>query len=1206
MVHVSASLPFSFFPRLFLSQPRGTRSIWICRATQEACLPASHSRAVSGASLPFFRPAFAHIVPPLSLSLSARSSDSLSRVRPGLASGSLLCAKMETTLNGGGRAPSAVFHPSTSAPAICFPKRHASFSCYDGASGTSPSTTSGGSAGDLGAPVSRSLLGGRPVGKLGDSTLFGTVDLTATSEFRPMSQKYAAQYEEVKQILAQRGDLSKRVISANADAYYNHLGLNEYYFQTATAQTVASNLACVIAAKILNEFSHTDYFPQIQQERDGEVFLLARASLRNRKASQNFQVEREIEKKFLGLSGKTTPYRMQCYRSSGSFFDDPADENERLRTYFLQQPEYCAETTKDGVDPSETDLSKLLDVYFFANKRNTATAEIYRRLNEEVVRDSSGQNLFINVVPRGTGYRMDLAFRRGLHTKEFFSRLGDSVTMWGFYSQRKYVEPLANGVSIITTFIEELPEDQLTDFPEMSMSRRVELLVKAIRMQYIMQPCKFTELAQERRLTVHEAAYAWAVSKFIVHFSGTVGPAFGAIEKMVKHFGSATHLSHQELYELRTRLKLPPFSEDTVLKVVDSHPDMIKRLYEEFQEMHHPRAYAERGHVLKNWEEETSLKRDIQCLDSPDAPPILLKFRLFNKHIVRTNFWKDVKQALAFRMDTSFLPEADYPERPYAILFTVGTNFTGFHARFADVARGGVRVVQSFTTQSYQRNRDTAFDEVYKLASTQNLKNKDIPEGGSKGVILLSKTDSRDEANALTKSAFKAYIDSMLDVLLTDPRVVDRLGKEEVCFLGPDEHTGTGGLMDWAAMRAKERNAWFWKAFTTGKLPAMGGIPHDTYGMTTASIETYIHGILEKKNLKEEEVTRQLVGGPDGDLGSNALLKSNTKTTSIVDGSGVLHDPEGLDINELRRLAKRRFEGLQTSAMLYDEKLLSPMGFKVSQDDRDVVLPDGTAVASGFEFRGRFHLDPRGSADLFNPCGGRPASVTPFNVDKMFDEKGKPRFKFIVEGANVFITDEARRMLEERGVILFKDASTNKGGVTSSSHEVLAALAMTDEEFAEHMQVTDPSNPPAFYQTYVRQVMERIRENARLEFNALWEESLRTGKPRCDLTDVLSAKILRLNQDIHKSDSLWQDDELVSCVLLKALPDVLVPGLMSIETLRQRVPESYLQAIFQCFLASRFYYSQQFTDNLSAFAFFDYVRHLKDSQRSSTMKREDN
>lgn len=178
---------------------------------------------------------------------------------------------------------------------------------------------------------------------------------------------------------------------------------------------------------------------------------------------------------------------------------------------------------------------------------------------------------------------------------------------------------------------------------------------------------------------------------------------------------------------------------------------------------------------------------------------------------------------------------------------------------------------------------------------------------------------------------------SMLDVLLPDERIVDRLsGREEVIFLGPDEHTGTGGLMDWAAKRARERNAWFWKAFTTGKLPEMGGVPHDTYGMTTASIETYIHGVLEKEGLKEEDVTRHLVGGPDGDLGSNAILKSNTRTTTIVDGSGVLHDPKGLDIDELRRLAKRRFEKLPTSAMEYNSKLLSPQGFKVSQDDRDV------------------------------------------------------------------------------------------------------------------------------------------------------------------------------------------------------------------------------------------------------------------------------
>ena len=45
----------------------------------------------------------------------------------------------------------------------------------------------------------------------------------------------------------------------------------------------------------------------------------------------------------------------------------------------------------------------------------------------------------------------------------------------------------------------------------------------------------------------------------------------------------------------------------------------------------------------------------------------------------------------------------------------------------------------------------------------------------------------------------------------------------------------------------------------------------------------------------------------------------------------------------------------------------------------------------------------------------------------MFDEEGKPKFKYIVEGANLFFTQDARLQLEKAGVILFKDASANKG-----------------------------------------------------------------------------------------------------------------------------------------------------------------------------------
>ncbi len=44
--------------------------------------------------------------------------------------------------------------------------------------------------------------------------------------------------------------------------------------------------------------------------------------------------------------------------------------------------------------------------------------------------------------------------------------------------------------------------------------------------------------------------------------------------------------------------------------------------------------------------------------------------------------------------------------------------------------------------------------------------------------------------------------------------------------------------------------------------------------------------------------------------------------------------------------------------------------------------------------------------------------------------------RYVVEGANLFLTQDARLQLEKAGVILYKDASANKGGVTSSSLEV--------------------------------------------------------------------------------------------------------------------------------------------------------------------------
>jgi len=59
-------------------------------------------------------------------------------------------------------------------------------------------------------------------------------------------------------------------------------------------------------------------------------------------------------------------------------------------------------------------------------------------------------------------------------------------------------------------------------------------------------------------------------------------------------------------------------------------------------------------------------------------------------------------------------------------------------------------------------------------------------------------------------------------------------------------------------------------------------------------------------NLKQSDCTKFLTGGPDGDLGSNEVLMGEEKIVGIVDGSGVLVDPNGLERKALLELVKNR------------------------------------------------------------------------------------------------------------------------------------------------------------------------------------------------------------------------------------------------------------------------------------------------------------
>ena len=177
-------------------------------------------------------------------------------------------------------------------------------------------------------------------------------------------------------------------------------------------------------------------------------------------------------------------------------------------------------------------------------------------------------------------------------------------------------------------------------------------------------------------------------------------------------------------------------------------------------------------------------------------------------------------------------------------------------------------------------------------------------------------------------------------------------------------------------MHARERGAeaW-WKSFATGKsAETLGGVPHDAYGMTSLSIRQYVLGIYKQLGLREKDITKVQTGGPGAcsramscvllhlaDTGSTGrrgpwiqyvspraslvgimpdmstvdeILLSSDKTVAVIDGSGVLADPVGINREELIRLAK-----LRIPVANFDKSKLSKDGYLVRVEDQDFKLP---------------------------------------------------------------------------------------------------------------------------------------------------------------------------------------------------------------------------------------------------------------------------
>ncbi|MCM8756970.1 MAG: NAD-glutamate dehydrogenase, partial [Candidatus Omnitrophica bacterium] len=599
----------------------------------------------------------------------------------------------------------------------------------------------------------------------------------------------------------------------------------------------------------------------------------------------------------------------------------------------------------------------------------------------------------------------------------------------------------------------------------------------------------------------------------------------------------------------------------------------------------------------------------------------------FLTHLVsctfRTNFYKPGKRSFSFWLSSEVLDPTVFPGKVYSVILVVGFHAAGTHMRAGEIARGGLRLIRATPT-----NYENVLDEMpllnYALGPVaQRLKHKDIAEDGAKGVIVPDPEYTGDGQEVILD-----YGEGIFDLIQPHQKVVDYLKREELIFFGPDE--GTASFMDLLAERGRARGYRHWRTISSGKSI---GLPHDAYGltadgklfglhsygkkgtgleiegemvtvtqepkeilrhltaginysgMTTTGILACLRTLIKHLSWKEENLNLMMTGGPDGDLGSNLILSFQGRICLIVDSGAVLFDPEGLDKEELAKLALARHTLPRLNSLAYPERKLSRGGFKIPRQPQSYSLPDGSKVEDGSFFHRNVLFDlalrpwlEKAGINVFIPCGGFKDTINAGNVSAFLSLF--PQLRFIVEGANVFFDETSRDFIARNSAILqIRDFSANKGGVTCSSlAEVLPAFLLGDDY--EKALLKDSFTRAAF----VREILEIIRKNCEAETRVLLGLHEKTGQSLPSLSLQTSQWLLTLQDHLYsKMEILLSERGLVEKVVGTYVPQVLLQMVgisRAVKTLSCPDLVAYRNALI--------------TKKLASLALYRYAQHWQD------------
>jgi len=632
------------------------------------------------------------------------------------------------------------------------------------------------------------------------------------------------------------------------------------------------------------------------------------------------------------------------------------------------------------------------------------------------------------------------------------------------------------------------------------------------------------------------------------------------------------HKKRKAIVKTTGDLKRSAFSLEDIQKAFIKNPHSTKMLIQFFhKKFKNSDIEVNANDILKNIREESQRRVFQGAINTINAVKI-------------TNFYESDRESVVFLRDPNIAFEnlGYEPEIVPSNLIVMNDDLFHFYRvgyGKGIVDRGGVRIKIARSAEQERLFKQQALAECVDLAYTQNLKNKDINQAGAKGVMVVR--FGADPDRALKRFA-KAIIQLAMQ---SEPHMPIELGPDENF---KDEYT------IYITQLAKKMGYKYANTIMSGKPDILGGIGHKFYGVTTHGIKAAQDAYIEEKNLDPKKMTKAMSGGVQGDLAGNEIKKSQIENVVLnMDESAIVYDPHIINREEHLRLVNDGKKKLQD----FDEKQLSEDGFKIKINDfpQTHKINGKEITLTGREWAEK--ILGMIQADVFVPCGGARNTITRDNWKKLLlTEDGKPRYKAIFEGANVYIEEDVYVEIERAGITVYRDLSANKGGVITSDNEISAGYIFNLSEFERLMCFEDKNNKksknkafdllnifetknktePLFKKNFTQNVLDIVYARGRQEYATVRRLSDNSNGriTNTEASELLANSINETSSKIlkHYKTFIKANAELEKICVKWYLPNIIFTE-KTIEQVMKSLPyEEKIKPIVATVLASQYHY----------------------------------